>query len=112
MKLPNSSKIEYAQVLYKLETYTLNFDHSRGKHKARVFRSKLGITLENKEVLISALLRATTSTEAKFKGSNRHGDEYVVEFMLSTKAETFIVRSTWIIRTHEQHPRLVSVYPM
>jgi len=111
MKLPNSENIQYAQVVNKLETYTLNFDHRNGKHKARIFRSKLGITLENKDVLISALLRATGSSEAVFKGSNGYGDEYVIEFMLATKIGTSLVRSIWIIRTHEQHPRLVSVYP-
>lgn len=112
MKLPNSEKIEYEQVIYKLKTYTLNFDHSRGKHKARIFQSKLGITLANKEVLASALLAAVASTEAKAKGSNRHGDEYVVEFVFSSESGTSLVRSIWIIRTHDQHPRLVSVYPM
>lgn len=47
MKLPNGDR---AQLGDKLERYSLSFQHSKGKDKATMFRNRLGITLENKEV--------------------------------------------------------------
>jgi hypothetical protein len=51
MKLPNG---ENAQLGDKLERYSLNLEHSAGGGKAILFRSRLGITLENKEILEAA----------------------------------------------------------
>ncbi|XUP06566.1 hypothetical protein RVR34_08195 [Microcystis aeruginosa FBCC-A68] len=49
MKLPNGELAEIS--MEKLIGYCLNPEHSRGKNQARVFRSRLGITAENAEVL-------------------------------------------------------------
>ncbi|MDJ0555003.1 MAG: hypothetical protein QNJ68_11265 [Microcoleaceae cyanobacterium MO_207.B10] len=48
MKLPNGEEVKKEQINEKLLTYILAENHKDGKHKARLFRSKLGITLENK----------------------------------------------------------------
>ncbi len=55
MKLPYGEATRLEQIAWKVETYSLNTEHSEGKHKAILFRAKLGITIENKEVLITAL---------------------------------------------------------
>jgi len=57
MKLPNGDK---AQVGDKLERYSLNMQHLKGKDKAILFRNRLGITLENKDILETALLSGNT----------------------------------------------------
>ncbi|MEH2301903.1 MAG: DUF6883 domain-containing protein [Nostoc sp.] len=44
MKLPNGEQAEIS--MQKLIGYCLNSEHPSGKHKARVFASILGITLE------------------------------------------------------------------
>jgi hypothetical protein len=49
MKLPNGEQAEIS--VQKLIGYCLNPEHPSGKHKARVFASILGITLENPDVL-------------------------------------------------------------
>lgn len=49
MKLPNGDKAEIP--MQKLIGYCLNLEHPSGKHKARVFKSKLGIVAENAELL-------------------------------------------------------------
>jgi hypothetical protein len=49
MKLPNGEQAEIST--QKLIGYCLNPEHPSGKHKARVFASILGITLENADVL-------------------------------------------------------------
>ena len=47
----------------KLRSYCLNPRHPRGRHKARVFASALGITRENAGLLRQALLEAAESAE-------------------------------------------------
>lgn len=44
--------------LRKLRDYSLNFESPKGRHKARVFASALGITSENAEKLRACLLDA------------------------------------------------------
>lgn len=53
MKLPNGEQAEIA--MEKLINYCLNPEHSSGKNKARVFKSRLGITQENAELLLSMI---------------------------------------------------------
>ncbi|MEH2398319.1 DUF6883 domain-containing protein [Nostoc sp.] len=56
MKLANGEQAEIS--IQKLIGYCLNPEHPSGKHKARVFASILGITLENADVL-QELIRTT-----------------------------------------------------
>jgi uncharacterized protein DUF6883 len=61
-KLPNP---ENAIVeVRKLRDYCLNPDHPRGRHKARVFASALGLTADDAEEVREALLSAALSGEA------------------------------------------------
>ena len=55
MKLPNG---HVADLGNKIEEYSLNLNHQAGKNKAILFASKLGITLENAELLKQALKEA------------------------------------------------------
>ena len=59
MKLPNGNRADLGD---KLESYSLNPLHREGRHKARVFASALGITLENQEVLREAVWRAVAES--------------------------------------------------
>ena len=78
MKLPNG---ERADLGTKLEDYVLNPNHWEGRHKARVFESTLGITVNNQEVLREAILEAAAnSDEANAIGDNGHGMVYVLRF--------------------------------
>ena len=61
MKLPNGDRAEVS--LQKLLGYCLNPEHSRGKHKARVFASVLGITANNAEVLQELIQKAAIEGE-------------------------------------------------
>jgi hypothetical protein len=55
-KLPNAEKAVVE--VRKLRDYCLSPEHPRGKHKARVFASALGLTREDAGVLREALLSA------------------------------------------------------
>ena len=48
MKLPKGEQVNPEQIINKLIKYTLRTDHKDGQHKARLFKSKLGITLDQK----------------------------------------------------------------
>ena len=55
MKLPNNNQAILGD---KLERHCLNTQHRQGKHKAILFQRRVGITIENKEILEEALLQA------------------------------------------------------
>jgi hypothetical protein len=108
MRLPNG---ERADLDAKLEEYLLNPDHPKGKHKAWMFESRLGITLENAGILGTALLAAAANSDhAEARGDNGFGGVFVVTFPLSTAKGSAIVSSVWIIRHGEDFPRLITCY--
>jgi hypothetical protein len=80
VKLPNGGQADLGT---KLEDYSLNPLHRDGRHKARVFRSALGITQANAGFLRSALEEAAAaSVNAVHRGANSFGEIY--ELRLST----------------------------
>ena len=107
-KLPNP---ENAVVeMQKLRGYCLNPDHPRGKHKARVFASALGLTVEDSEELRQALLTAAIPSEAIPLEEDEYGQRYVLDFEMSTETESATVRSGWIVRRGEDFPRFTSCW--
>lgn len=108
MKLPNAENVFVD--IEKLSGYCLNSDHERGKHKAHLFFSVLGLTSENAEELRDALLEAARNYDAVTGSEDRYGKRYVVDFTATTTKGRAKVRSTWIIRTHEDFARLTSCY--
>jgi hypothetical protein len=113
MKLPYGDNTDLQQIINKLDTYSLDFNHSSGKHKARLFESKLGINKQNMEVLITAIRNvAATSEQAQFTRSDEYGDRYVIVFDLETNFGRSSILSAWIIHHGEVYPRLTSIYPI
>ena len=62
MKLPNPERAVVD--IKKLRDYCLNSEHRRGRHKARVFASVLGLTIDDAEKLREALLAAAQDGDA------------------------------------------------
>jgi hypothetical protein len=107
-KLPNP---ENAIVeVRKLRDYCLSPDHPRGRHKARVFASALGLTADDAEELREALLFAALSLEAEAAEDDEYGKRYVLDFEMKTDAGTATVRSGWIVRRDEGFPRFTSCW--
>jgi hypothetical protein len=92
----------------KLRDYCLSPEHPRGKHKARVFASALGLAAEDSEELRQALLSAAVSEEATPTEEDEHGQRYMLDFEMSTEAGSAVVRSGWIVRSGEDFPRFTS----
>jgi len=97
----------------KLLNYVLSETHPRGRHKARVFRSRLGLTVNDAAMLRQALLDAATAPNAPFhfKGVDDHGEHLNLDFALSTPVGSATIRSIWIVRFGETVLRFVSCYP-
>jgi len=108
MKLPNGENADLAD---KLEAYSLNPLHREGRHKARVFASVPGITLENAEVLRRAVLDVWATSEAALdREDNGFGQVFVLRFPLSTDKGSAEILTAWIIRHGEDFPRLTACY--
>jgi hypothetical protein len=108
MKLPNG---EAAIVeLEKLRDYCLSSGHPRGRHKARVFHSLLGMTAADAEELRAALIDAALKEDASIGASDPYGTRYIVDFELRQGGRAAGIRSCWIVLTGEDAPRFVTCY--
>lgn len=96
----------------KLRGYCLNDRHPRGRHKARVFRSRLGLTAREAQKLEQSLLDAARSSTADFRPTEAdgYGRRYVLDLQMTTPAGTATIRSSWMVRTGEDVLRLTSCY--
>ena len=108
MKLPNGDRAVVE--LAKLRDYCLNEQHFRGRHKARVFASALGITSEDAEILRQTLLDAAVEKGAILGEQDDYGQRYVLDFRVTGPRGSATVRSLWIVLTSEKVPRLVTCY--
>jgi len=108
MKIPNAERAIVE--VEKLRDYCLSESHPRGKHKARVFASVLGITADDADELRSAMMTAVRVTEATPGEHDEYGQRYIVDFSMNHQGNEAIIRSAWIIRHGENTPRLTSCY--
>lgn len=92
----------------KLADYSLNPTHPVGRHKSSVFRSALELTADNAEALREILLQAVLVHSFVLSRRDEFGQRYTVDFPVSTKHGTAILRSAWIVRHDEDFPRLVT----
>src|ERR1035437_7714672 len=103
MKLPNgeASIVE----MEKLRDYCLSRSHPRGRHKARVFLSLLGMTAAHAEELRAALCAAALKENATLGTSDQYGVRYIIDFELRREKRTASIRSCWIVLSGQFAPR-------
>ncbi|MFN2513424.1 MAG: DUF6883 domain-containing protein, partial [Pyrinomonadaceae bacterium] len=94
----------------KLRAYSLNPNHPVGKHKARVFKAALGITLEDAEWLREKALGIAISNEAEPGTPSVFGEKYVIDSVLEHQGSSAVVRFSWIVEFGTEFPRLTSCY--
>ena len=107
-KLPNGNKAFVP--LEKFTEYLLNPEHPTGRHKARVFKAALGLTLKHAEFLRSTVQSIAAAGEAERQEPSAYGERYVIDSELKTDDGTALVRPAWIIRNDQDFPRLTSCY--
>lgn len=108
MVLPNADRAFID--LRKLRDYCLNVGHPRGRHKARLFRTVLGLTEEDAELLSQALLAGVLGSAAVQTQTDEHGVRYTVDLALMLRGRSGQVRTAWIVRQDEDFPRLLTCY--
>jgi hypothetical protein len=80
--------------------------------QGRVFRSRLGLTADNAEMLRQALLDAARRHPQDIRPteSDRYGQRYVLDFDMSTPVGRAVVRSSWIVPVGQNVLRFVACY--
>ena len=107
MKLPNGEKAIIS--MDKIINYCLNPDHSRGKNKAKVFKSSLGITKENANVLFSLIQQAAIKGEIIQQSTTEFGEQYKVDWNIPDNPQ-ITLRTIWEIKSINSNPRLISAF--
>jgi hypothetical protein len=105
MKLPNGDRAVIP--IAKLLGYCLNPNHPKGKHKARVFKSALGITTNNVEQLVRLIQRAAVQGEVVQARTTDFGQEFKLDCLVDGHDELQL-RTIWIISHDSTEPQLVS----
>ncbi|MGL3105377.1 DUF6883 domain-containing protein [Bradyrhizobium sp. BR 1432] len=108
MHIPNGKKATVD--IRKLEDYCLNPSHSRGRHKARVFRDALDLQRGDATWLRSALLNAVLSGDASQIATDRWGSRWRMDILLRRQQKQAVVRTAWIIRTGDDRPTFVTCW--
>jgi hypothetical protein len=92
----------------KLADYALNFGHPEGWHKARVFRSALGLTAADSEWLATAILAGLRQSEAVWQNETSWGAIYRVDMNVVRGQRCALVRTAWLCAPDA--PRLVTCF--
>ena len=96
--------------IQKLEVYCLDPTHPRGRHKARVFRGALGITLRDASWLRRVILDGIPHSEAVEIENDSFGSRWRVDLAVARQEREAVVRTVWIVRIGEEVPRFVTCW--
>ncbi len=96
----------------KLRDYVLSAHHPRGRHKARVFRSKLALTVSDSDWLRETLVSAAHTGLDHFEliDADEFGRRLRLDFPVTTPTASAMIRSIWIVRTGEDLIRFVTCW--
>lgn len=108
MRLPNSERAVVK--IAKLREYSLNPTHEVGKHKARIFKAALGITIDDADWLRERILEMVGDLTAFAGEPSPFGSKYIVDILMEREGQEATVRTTWIIEFGTDFPRLTSCY--
>jgi hypothetical protein len=100
MKLPN---FELAFIdPNKLQNYSLNSQHNRGKHKARLFAAILDLGSDDAEILQLLIQDAIQNYEAIPSLLDEYDQRYIVDFPITRNQNTANIRTTWLVPPHRR----------
>ncbi len=109
--MPNLPNANSAVVdLAKLRNYCLDPHHPRGRHKARVFREVLGLTIDDAEWLQLKLLEGIQNHFAEKQETDDFGSRWRVDLALRRQEKSVMVRTAWIVKTGEEFARLITCW--
>jgi hypothetical protein len=109
MSLPNADHAVVDPV--KIRDYALAAAHPVGRFKAQFFVS-LGYAADQWERLRDDILAIARSGTIVGEIATPYGRKFEVDGILTAPSgRSALVRTVWIIRTEEDYPRLVTVFP-
>jgi hypothetical protein len=108
LKLPGGESVQIDP--RKLVDYALSPTHPVGKHKARLFASRLGLAQGDAHALEAALRTAAASQDASLTTSDVWGERWQVDFMFQFGALSAMITSGWIVPADGSSTRLTSVF--
>ncbi len=92
----------------KLRDYCLNTAHAKGKDKARVFLSALGVRQTDAFWLRAEILRKLLFAAAVRQVEDVWGIRYAVDIEITHNAKSAMVRTIWIVERGDTRPRFVT----
>ena len=93
----------------KLRDYVLSPEHEYGRHKARVFRSALGIDRESWEYLRDQLAARVEEAGVSEVRAGNYGTRYSVPMLIEgLNGQTHEVTTGWIVDEEGAPPRLTT----
>lgn len=107
MKLPNGDRAEIP--MEKITGYCLNLNHPKGKNKARVFQSRLGITTANADRLRALIQQAAIEGDVVEQNAMEFGQVFKVDWTIPD-TEGLQLRTTWEIKSASNNPRLITAF--
>lgn len=110
MKIPNAERAVVD--IRKLRDYCLNPQHDKGKHKARLFTSLLGMDADDAEELRNILLETVKTQDAQLGEADAYGQRYMLDFTLNWRSRQARIRSAWIVETGSDIPKLTTAFPL
>lgn len=98
--------------LAKLRDYCLNEAHPRGRHKAKVFRSRLGASAGDASQLQQILQTAVIDRLEELipTKSDAFGNRFVLDIEVELRGRAATVRCAWIVGPGEEVVRLTTCY--
>lgn len=96
--------------LRKLDEYSLNPLHPRGRYKARVFRDALGIGRSRAGWLRQQILRAVTGAEAVELEPDGYGRRWRLDVTVTRQNRQAVIRTLWLMRAGANVPRFVTCW--
>lgn len=94
----------------KLTGYALDPSHPEGRHKARVFRSALGLTAADSEWLATAILAGLREYDAMWQSETSWGPIYRVDMEIVRGQRCAMLRTAWLCAPDS--PRLLTCFVM
>ena len=107
-QLPNHERAEIG--IAKLRDYCLSPTHLRGRHKARLFASALGISAADAVWLRDAILNELGNTEAAKDISDQFGPRWRVDVLLTRQNRRAVVRTVWLIPHGQSNAKLITAW--
>ena len=109
MRVPHAENAEID--IRKLTDYLLDPEHSRGRNKAALWQSALGIGVEDAVELRRMLIGALALNDATLGLRDRWGQRYTVDFRLEWRGRSAIIRTGWIIADGSRVPKSTTAFP-